>query len=486
MTQPALSRQIRALEVDLGVPLLVRDRKGTRLTPAGRQLLDDARPVLAASSTVRHRACAAAQGEIRFTADLRTGGVGTPGQETTGHPLGDDESDNVLRNLLERLDAGDVAQRMEPSLQRIPTYARLAGIDEDGSDRRTAIRRHIGLITHWILNGAPPNAYVMSEFYERARIHAVARESVDGGLQMYRRGARIFWDALLGLATDEERSTLLARSETVWSCLDSYVDTVAGMYVQAFADQSDLPSTGGDRRAHTLFERLCTPLPLTIEDRQRAARLGFDLGGPHRPFVALLRGAPATGRADLASRLRSVGALAFVEDSGVAGLTGPGFDWTPFLDDRRLLLAQDAATERQGIAGATDNLRTLVTLALRSGRRGRVRTEEFLPELLLAHSPDLAGRLARRVFGPLEENESGELAETLSCLASQGFDSSATAAALHVHRNTLLYRVKQIEKLSGLSLQKHRDRQLVWLAVAWIHRVRAPDSPSPGVTSEPG
>jgi hypothetical protein len=49
--------------------------------------------------------------------------------------------------------------------------------------------------------------------------------------------------------------------------------------------------------------------------------------------------------------------------------------------------------------------------------------------------------------------------------AAHGFDASATAAAIPVHRNTLLHRVKRIEKLTGLNLREQQDRSLVLLAV---------------------
>jgi DNA-binding transcriptional LysR family regulator len=54
IAQPVLSRQIRALEHDLGTPLLIRDSNGVELTDAGRQLLTDAGPLLASAYAVRH------------------------------------------------------------------------------------------------------------------------------------------------------------------------------------------------------------------------------------------------------------------------------------------------------------------------------------------------------------------------------------------------------------------------------------------------
>ncbi len=47
VSQPALSKQVRALERQLGAPLFERDRTGVRLTPVGAALLPYARRVLA-------------------------------------------------------------------------------------------------------------------------------------------------------------------------------------------------------------------------------------------------------------------------------------------------------------------------------------------------------------------------------------------------------------------------------------------------------
>jgi DNA-binding transcriptional LysR family regulator len=73
IAQPALSRQIRALEQDLGTPLLTRDSHGVALTDAGRQLLSDAGPLLASAHAVRRRVTVAARGSQRLTVGFRAG-----------------------------------------------------------------------------------------------------------------------------------------------------------------------------------------------------------------------------------------------------------------------------------------------------------------------------------------------------------------------------------------------------------------------------
>jgi DNA-binding transcriptional LysR family regulator len=73
IAQPVLSRQIRALEHDLGVSLFTRDRHGVVPTDAGRQLLSDAGPLLASADAVRRRVAVAARGSRRVAVGFRTG-----------------------------------------------------------------------------------------------------------------------------------------------------------------------------------------------------------------------------------------------------------------------------------------------------------------------------------------------------------------------------------------------------------------------------
>lgn len=62
ITQPAVTRQIKALEQELGAVLLTRTSHGVELTPAGRSVLGHARQALAAVEACRRAAAEAAPG----------------------------------------------------------------------------------------------------------------------------------------------------------------------------------------------------------------------------------------------------------------------------------------------------------------------------------------------------------------------------------------------------------------------------------------
>lgn len=59
LSQPAISRQIKALEAQLGAVLLTRTTHGVDLTPAGQAVLPHARAALAAVSACKHAAAGA-------------------------------------------------------------------------------------------------------------------------------------------------------------------------------------------------------------------------------------------------------------------------------------------------------------------------------------------------------------------------------------------------------------------------------------------
>ncbi len=68
IAQPAISRQIQALEVELGVDLFVRNGRSLQLSPAGRRLLPVIRDLIARADSARATMTALAQGiQVQLT-----------------------------------------------------------------------------------------------------------------------------------------------------------------------------------------------------------------------------------------------------------------------------------------------------------------------------------------------------------------------------------------------------------------------------------
>ncbi|MFD0547934.1 LysR family transcriptional regulator [Streptomyces rectiviolaceus] len=150
IAQPVLSRQIRALEQDLGATLFTRDRHGVELTDAGRQLLADAGPLLASTHAIRRRVAAAASGQRRLMVGFRAGIPVIPAARAfeDRHPdvvvdvqriEGDDQAAMLLDGRIDigyvRLPIDEAGLRViplytEPRVAVLPAGHRFAGKEE--------------------------------------------------------------------------------------------------------------------------------------------------------------------------------------------------------------------------------------------------------------------------------------------------------------------------------------------------------------------
>jgi DNA-binding transcriptional LysR family regulator len=150
IAQPVLSRQVRALEQNLGAPLLTRDSHGVALTDAGKQLLADAGPLLASADAARRRVTLAASGGRRLMVGFRAGVAVAPAvqQFATRHPdvvvdvqriEGDDQATMLLDGRIDigyvRLPIDETGLRVipvytEPRVAVLPVGHRLAGKEQ--------------------------------------------------------------------------------------------------------------------------------------------------------------------------------------------------------------------------------------------------------------------------------------------------------------------------------------------------------------------
>src|SRR5579871_1682031 len=111
ISQPPLSQQIRALERELGVSLLSRNRRRVALTAAGAAFLDDARAIL----TSVERAADRARGIAR-------GSQGTISIGFVGSAMFSPTLPNILREF------HDGHPDVELVLRELPTSAQLAAL----------------------------------------------------------------------------------------------------------------------------------------------------------------------------------------------------------------------------------------------------------------------------------------------------------------------------------------------------------------------
>ena len=85
-----------------------------------------------------------------------------------------------------------------------------------------------------------------------------------------------------------------------------------------------------------------------------------------------------------------------------------------------------------------------------------------MPDLseLRSFAADVLGKLSRH-----ERERNSEYLTTLACYFRENNSPQRAARVLHVHPNTVAYRVKRIEEITGLRLDNYRDRLTTQVAL---------------------
>lgn len=345
--------------------------------------------------------------------------------------------------------------------KRIASYERLSPEMSETEVLETC-RRNLRLWFQWLHSGgSPPAEEVLAV---RAAVRARAEEGIplEDVLHAYRIGGRLGWQILRRHASADEQEVLLDAAELLMLFVDQLSQTVTGTYL----DERELLVSEEERETRHLVERIVDGGPLMSEDIELATRLGVPVRDRYVPFAVAIHGASPRRHAALAARLRASGRLAVTEGDRVFGLAERAIELSELDEGPRLLLAIAGETRRAALADAREELRLLLDHARRAELSGVVTPESHALELLLARSPRIGETLRERVLGPLLRGGDGaDLVRTLRTLVRCGFDRARTSATLHVHRNTLSYRIGRIEELTGLDLSSPRDVARVYLAL---------------------
>jgi purine catabolism regulator len=85
------------------------------------------------------------------------------------------------------------------------------------------------------------------------------------------------------------------------------------------------------------------------------------------------------------------------------------------------------------------------------------------------HSPEEAQALVTSVLGPILDYDKAHgtvLLESLEVFLNSQRSWQRCAEALHVHRQTVIYRMRRVEQLTSRTLADTADLAILWLALA--------------------
>ena len=280
--------------------------------------------------------------------------------------------------------------------------------------------------------------------------------SLDALLAAYRVGARVAWRRLAraGTAAGVEPETMNLLAESIFA----YIDELSAESVEGYAQAQALAAGERQRRRQRLLELLLT-------DPTAPATADAEWSLPARAAVVAVMG----NAARLAGRMGPDALGGTVDDSACVVMPdpeGPGRAaiLTAALRDRRAAISP--ATTLDGLPDAFRWARA--ALELPDAGPSLVRVDDHLAALALHGDPALVARLRARRLAPLidlPERTRARLAETLATWLDERGNAVAVAARLHVHPQTVRYRLAQLRERFGETLEDADARFELMLAL---------------------
>jgi len=279
-----------------------------------------------------------------------------------------------------------------------------------------------------------------------------AGRTLDALQSAYRTGARVAWRAMAqaGAAEHVESTTMYQLAEAVFA----YIDRLAGASVAGFAEAEAMRTGALQARRHALLSLLASATP---PDRAEVDRRAEEAGLMPAPRQVAALAVGVSDPAQLARRMPSGSIGAALDPVGLVLIIDPEGPGRP-------AQVRVALRDRPAVLGPTvawEDARGSVRLALLAwpvhaggglGEDTLARTDDHLLTLLLAASPRLTKDLVARRLGALKGMTPGAqeraTATLLAWLAAHG-DVSAAAEVLHVHPQTVRYRLNGVREACG-------------------------------------
>lgn len=281
-------------------------------------------------------------------------------------------------------------------------------------------------------------------------------------LAAYRVGARVAWRRFALVAADAGLDTeqLVALAELVFA----HIDELSAASAEGYAAEQSAAAGERDRQRLALLRVLLSTAP-DSESIVAAARLA------RWPIPQTLRVVLAPSGAPLGAVL---GPDALVIDADPAlAVVGDPMPYSRLVTALGDIPAVIGPVRGLDGAAASRDRATAVFVLRAEGRLdaspvGPLRTEEHLSRVLLWSDPGLAYDLAEALLAPLAKlprPTADRLVETLRAWLQHAGERSAAADALHVHPQTVRYRMGQLRELLGEVIDDPSRRLDLLLAV---------------------
>lgn len=363
--------------------------------------------------------------------------------------------------IVARIPLGQAGREMSEAFRsEIAAFERLPAPSQE--DVIVGVERNLRRWGRWLSTGVTPPDSDFDPLREWARARANEGVRLEDLLRAFGVGRQVGWELIRRHAREDETDALLDAA----GLLMRYMDRISAVVTDTYLAERDVLVSEDERRTRGLLDSLSSGAPLEVDQLELAERLGVPIEPAYVPFAIVLPGRPPRRHAALAARLRRREWKLTVTDAGrVVGLAWKPLKLADLEEGSDVLLVTARPTPRNELAEMREDLALLAEYGRRAGRRGSIQAEDHLLEILMGRLPGPAAGLRRKVLAPLAEPEHKELLRTLRTFVSNQYDRAATSEALHVHRNTLAYRLRRIEEVTGLDLDSARDRASAYLAI---------------------
>jgi len=341
----------------------------------------------------------------------------------------------------------------------IPLYQELPREELDGDITRITAT-NLRIVERMLRTGVPPTEADLGDLAVSAARRAAEGVPLGAVLTAYSLGVRALWHALLDDAGPEDLADVLSATDLVFR----FQQTAMSVVATAYADERQTISGHERDTRHALVSALLTGTALSERVADRYAVLVLSIGPTPEDDSAI-----AAHRALRRVQDELPAVLHRLDVQGGVVLLPPDHD-VPALITRlntttgAPITAAHAVAATPDLPHAHDQTRDVLDIVLRLNRPpGAYRLEDVLLEYQLSQRTPATAALAA-LLDPLSDNP--DLLPTLELYLAENLNRRRTAARLHLHPNTVDYRLRRVTALTGLDPSRPADLQHIGAALA--------------------